>query len=318
MNVFRVTVVCGVVWIAPMCAVAQAPDLENMDLVLKAVPDGPVAEVNGAMIGADDFKDLYVAQLRRFAQLNRGTPLTDEIRLRVCFDSLRMLFERELLLQGARERGLTVTEEELESAWQERLGRIQEAATAGDDERPTEQDVLDQFRATREEALKELREALLVEKMREVIVDETGAEVTDEEVGEWYAANKSQTRRPDMCRLKQVYVRLPRGRRRTPEAKAEARERTENALKRIRSGESFESVVRDVSDGSGKVKEEGGDFRVLKPVTQCSDLSKVGIKEDFFAQGSAFVAHEKGPKTPADCREFAQPLPSPDRLFAGY
>lgn len=260
MRGFRIMVVCGMLWMTAVCVVAQAPDLDNMDLVLKAVPDGPVAEVNGTMIGADDFKDLYVAQLRRFAQFNRGTPLTDEIRLRVCFDALRMLFERELLLQGAAKRALTVSEQELEEAWQKRLTRIREAATAGDEQGPTEQEVLDNFGATREEAFKELHEALLVEKMRKAIVDESSIEVIDEEIARWYEANKSQTRRPDMCRLRQIYVRTPRGRQRTPEKEAEAKQRAEDALKRVRSGESFESVVRDVSDGPGNAKEQGGDL----------------------------------------------------------
>ncbi len=258
MRGLRSMVICGIAWTAAVCVFAQAPDLENMDLVLKAVPDGPVAEVNGTMIEAGDFKDLYVAQLRRFVQFNPGTPLTDEIRLRACFDALRMLFEREILLQGAAERKLAVSEQELDEAWQKRLSQIRKAATAPDLEEPTEQEVLDQFGATREEALDELREALLVEKMRKAIVDESSIEVTEEEVAQWYEANKSQTRRPDMCKLRQIYVRMPKGRQRTPEKKAEAKQRAENALKRVQSGESFESVVRDVSDGPGNVKETGG------------------------------------------------------------
>jgi len=47
--------------------VGQAPELERMDIVLKAVPNGPVARVNGAMIDAEEFKDLYIGELNRLA-----------------------------------------------------------------------------------------------------------------------------------------------------------------------------------------------------------------------------------------------------------
>ena len=62
---------------------------------------------------------------------------------------------------------------------------------------------------TRPEALEELREALLVEEARKAIVEEAGVDVTDEEVAQWYEVHKDELRRPDICHLKQVFVRLP-------------------------------------------------------------------------------------------------------------
>ncbi|HIJ74078.1 MAG TPA: hypothetical protein HPP83_08245, partial [Candidatus Hydrogenedentes bacterium] len=44
-------------------ASGQAPDLANMDLVQKSVPDGPVAKVNGVNIGAEEFKALYKGEI---------------------------------------------------------------------------------------------------------------------------------------------------------------------------------------------------------------------------------------------------------------
>ena len=48
-----VAVVCGVP------AAGQAPDLDNMDLVLKSVPDGPVARVKGVSVSRGDFVRFY-------------------------------------------------------------------------------------------------------------------------------------------------------------------------------------------------------------------------------------------------------------------
>ena len=81
----RAVTALSLVCIAPVAAIGQAPNLQYMDLVLKAVPDGPVARVNGQMIPAADFRDLYVSELTGFARANPGTPISDEIRVAVRF-----------------------------------------------------------------------------------------------------------------------------------------------------------------------------------------------------------------------------------------
>ncbi|MDP7640673.1 MAG: hypothetical protein QGG73_13345, partial [Candidatus Hydrogenedentes bacterium] len=44
---------------------AQAPDLTKMDVVLRSVPDGPIARVNGVSITATVFIKLYSDRLAK-------------------------------------------------------------------------------------------------------------------------------------------------------------------------------------------------------------------------------------------------------------
>ncbi|MBN2308919.1 MAG: peptidyl-prolyl cis-trans isomerase [Candidatus Hydrogenedentes bacterium] len=241
-------------------AVAQAPDLEQLDLVLKAIPNGPVARINGAMVDGAEFRDLYIGELSRFAQMNPGTPVSDKVRIGVAFSSLRLLLQREILKQEAAARKLAITDEELAKGWENELAQLRKALAQGKEEEPTEAEVLELAGATREEAMEELREGLLIEKVRRLIVEERGVAVSDEEVADWYEANRERMRRPDMCHLKQVLIRMPKGRTATPDAVKQARQRAEDALQRIRSGESFDKVAREVTEHPQQIRDKGGDI----------------------------------------------------------
>jgi parvulin-like peptidyl-prolyl isomerase len=249
-----VTLVCAA------SALGQAPELERMDIVLKAVPNGPVARVNSAMIDAEEFKDLYIGELNRFARLNAGGEIPDKIRIGIAFTSMRLLIQQQLLRQEAEKRQLTIPDDELMARWERELKGLQKVVGREKDELPTEEEVLKTVGATREEALAELRDALILDKMRNLLIQERGVTVTDDEVAEWYEANKTRARRPDMCHLKQIFIRAPRGRTATPAPREAARQAADDALKRIRSGQSFEAVAKAVSQHPASIKEQGGDI----------------------------------------------------------
>lgn len=253
--------VLAVAVLAAACiADAQAPDLERMDLVMKSIPDGPVARVGKTMIDGETFRQLYVTELRQFSQLNPGTPVSDEVRVFISFNALRLLLQREILLQAAIAGNLSVSQAELDEAWASELERLQRALQADDGTLPSEAEVFDRAGTTREETMEELRKALLVEKIRDRIVGESGVTVTETEIAEWYEKNKDKARRPDMCHLQQIFIQLPRGRNYTPAKHEEARRHAEEALKRVQSGESFESVVKAVSEHPESIRQKGGDI----------------------------------------------------------
>jgi peptidyl-prolyl cis-trans isomerase SurA len=170
-----------------------------------------------------------------------------------------MLVEREILYQEAQERKMTVTDPEIEDAWKRQLDILQKGFARGKDRVPSEEEVLKQAGTTREEALTELRKALLIEKSRAEIVKERGIAVSDTDVAQYYEANKERAKQPEQVHLKQIVVMggaIPGAA--SPRSRDEARARAEDALRRIRAGHSFESVAKAVSDGPERDK--GGDL----------------------------------------------------------
>ncbi len=257
--------VCFAVFVAMagLVAYAQAPNLDLMDIVLKSVPDGPVALVNSEPISAQEFKDLYMGEVLRWAQLNPGKEVTDEVRLGIALNGLRMLIEREILYQEAQKREFTVSDAELEAKWQDELDTLKKSGSGDDDANLTESEILKRAGATREEALAELRKALLIEKARQAIMNEKGVSVSDQEVKDWYAKNSDRTRRPDMMHLKQIFIEADKTRK--DAQKGASQSRAEEAYKRIQSGQSFEGVAKAVSDG--RYKDDGGDWGT-RPVSE--------------------------------------------------
>lgn len=285
MPLFRWSVVCAMAALAT-AAFAQAPPLEHMDVVLKMVPDGPIASVNNEPVSDVAFRRLYIAELAQFKQVNPGAPLTDAVRMYVALRVRSQLLQREILLQAAREKKIEVAKSELAEAWDGELERLKaqyaraqvfrkhmesggsrdttpdelKAAVEGVKKELDEAAVLEGLGMTREEALGALEEQLLVTKMQERVVEETGASVTDADIAGWHAENRDATSVPERCHIKQVFVAKPTGREATHEALEAAKAKAELALKRIRSGELFEAVAREMTEHPGPIREEGGEI----------------------------------------------------------
>ncbi|MCC6795908.1 MAG: peptidyl-prolyl cis-trans isomerase [Candidatus Hydrogenedentes bacterium] len=252
-------------------AFAQAPDLSKMDIVLQSVPDGPVAVVNGHPIDARVFKDVYMRDLLGWAQLN-SREVPDEERLGIAINSLRMLVEREVLYQEAVKRNLTVSDAELQKVWAEQIADLKKRVTKPGESELTEAQVLEKANTSREEALKELRYAMMVDLVRDAIIKENGVTVSDAEVTEWFGKNKDMTKRPDMLRLSQIYFR--RDTSREDIKKEAAKQKATDAYNKIKSGQSFEGVARAVSEG--QYKDKGGEWPVL-PTTDFPDFVQQAV-----------------------------------------
>ena len=241
-------------------AMAQAPDLSKMDIVLKSVPDGPVARVGETYLGAEEFKDLYLSEVTRIQALSPGETLADIDRIEVAMRCLRILIERSILLQEANKRSLKVPDAELQEEWKQQIARFGKGLSQDESKPLTEEQVLKIAQTSREEALDDLRETMLIEKMRDKIMEERGVKVTDAEVEAFYKENKGEEETADQVRILQIHIRPKTS---TPSAKPDqaalnkAREEAERALARIKSGEKFEAVARAVSDGP--LKDAGGD-----------------------------------------------------------
>lgn len=266
----RLTIALAVgAWIA----FAQAPDLSKMDIVLKSVPDGPVAVVNGEPISANVFKDVYMRDVLGWAQVNsRNVP--DDERLGIAINALRMLVEREVLYQEAVKRGLTVNDAELQEMWKEQLEDLKKRVTKPGDPPLDEAEILKKAFTTREEALADLRKAMMVDKVREAIIKEKGVTVSDKEVADWFEKNKNLTRRPDMLRIQQIYFKPDVSR--TDIQKSASRQKAMDAYNKIKSGQSFEGVARQMSEG--QYKDQGGEWPVL-PADEFPEFVRAAVSK---------------------------------------
>lgn len=255
-----IVMLAGSLGLAATC-LAQAPDLSRMDIVLKSVPDGPVARVRGTSIPAEDFIRLYQTELTGVMLQSDRKEIPEEVRLELGFRCLAMLVQREVLYQEALSRKLSVSDVELEQAWQEELKRVQ--ASLGAKENVSEQELLDWAGVTRESALAEARKEMLVAKVREAIAKEKGVKVSKAEIAEAFEKRKQLFKRPDQCHAKQIFAAYgtEEGAEPTAEQKERARKRIEKALQRIYAGETFEAVARDLSQAPDRERE--GDMGMM-------------------------------------------------------
>jgi len=235
---------------------AQAPNLERMDIVQKALPDGPVALVDGAPVTRGDFLFLYHSQCMTMAA--RGKKLDDEVRVKAGITTLAELVQREILSQFALRRQLTIPQAEVDDAYTRQMKTLVERFSTGDHV-PTEAEILERSGQTREDAIADIRKALLVDKASDVLAKEKNLTVTEAEVRAFYDKYEERFRRPGLLHLKQIYAR-PGAEPATATEKdwAAAEKKIKNAEARFKVGDSFEGIAKSVSDG--KDREMGGDM----------------------------------------------------------
>jgi len=251
-------------------ATAQAPPLARMDVVQRSVPAGPVALIDGAPVGREDFLYLYGEQLMGRAMAAGTKDPEDGVRVMTGLRCLGELVQREILHQVARRRGMTVSAAELTEAYTREFERLQRQFAERGGTAPTEAEILERSGRSQEEAREDMRKALLVKKARDAIVKEQGLTVPEADVRKFYESRPELFRRPSGMHLRQVYVAPKPNPRDAGEAAWKAARKTlEKALARMRAGESFAAVARAVSEAPDK--DQGGDLG-MRPRTQLPEF----------------------------------------------
>ncbi len=194
-------------------------------------PEPPVATVNEEPIGREEFKN----KLAEEAALVKGeVPLKAEQMASLKEEALNQLIEEKFMLQRARELSLTVSDAEIEA----RIGEIKKdygndgfASLFGNGGIS--------YTAWRQA----LQKRMLLEK---VIAQDVNAkiQVTDAEAELYFKANRKAYRSERQVHAAQIVVR--------------DRDRAEEILKRLKAGEDFGKVAREVS--IGPEAERGGDL----------------------------------------------------------
>lgn len=244
--------------LAMPCAVdAQAPNLERMDIVLKSVPDGPVAKVQGENIERGEFVRFYSSELERLMRDNNTVDVPDLARAELAQLCLATLVERRLLHQLAVERELSVPDESVEKAWRTQLTQVQEMLKRREGREFSEEEVLRTLGyGSVSEVMEDIEYALLTEKMRATVIRESGLTVEEADVKRIVEEERAKLSRPDQLHLKQIFI--------NPEnhdTLADARKAAEAALGKVYSGQTFESVASALSNSPDR--RNGGDMGML-------------------------------------------------------
>ncbi|MFP4501258.1 MAG: peptidylprolyl isomerase [Candidatus Hydrogenedentota bacterium] len=245
-----------VAWCAP--AAAQAPDLDQLDVVERSVPNGPVAIVRNESIGRQAFLRFYRSELSSLAGRTGAAEIADSDRVKIGLQCLARLVQRELLRQEAANRGIEVNDAEVEEAYQEELAALRQSIARREGREVAEEEALEIAGVTPGQMREALRSTLRVDKAFRAVAEEQGIDVSSEEINTFYEENPKLFNRPDSVHLKQIFVRPePNAESASEEQWAQARKKAEKALARVRAGEKFETVAKDMSDSPDAA--QGGD-----------------------------------------------------------
>jgi peptidyl-prolyl cis-trans isomerase SurA len=281
----------GLVLLAGLCALPAHAQLQMRSAgspppaqVLIRAPsysgDYIVAVVNTELVTAAEVEQRI--ERMRAAMAGRGgqrPPVTDQLRQQ----ALDSLIEERVLLTFARESGLRVDDAEVDRA-------VQSVAAQN---RLTIDQLREQLRAEGMDFARfrsSLRDQILFERLRE---REVGARtrVQEADVEKFLAERSALGARSSELNIAQILVTVPEGA--SPEVVAERRARAEAALARVRGGEDFAIVARDVSEDANRAR--GGEMG-LRPaarlpesfVQQVSDLRAGEVSPTLLRSGAGF------------------------------
>jgi peptidyl-prolyl cis-trans isomerase SurA len=233
--------------LAAFQAPAQTPTLQPGDYI--------AAVVNQDVVAASEVIQ-RTERLRQEAR-QRGEVMPEVAGLRK--QALEALIEDRVLVTYARENGQRVDEAELDRV----VANVaaQNKLTMEQLRERLRQDGTD-YKSFREN----LRDQMMTERVREREV-QGRIRVSDAEVDAYLDKKRAELARGGMINLAQVLVPVPEN---APEAvAAERRARAEAALARIKGGEEFAKVAREVSEDSNKAR--GGEIG-LRPADRLPDI----------------------------------------------
>lgn len=233
-------VVCLAVFLAPASLSAQGKG---------KVVEEIIARVNNEIITLADFAKAQAAMRQEAAQDCQGCP---QSKLEAIYkdhekDLLRDLIDQSLLVQRAKDSGISVETEVIK-----RLDQVRQQnnlASMEDLEKAVEGQGI-----SWEDYKSNLRNSLLTQ---EVIRREVGSRINlgGEEVKKYYETHKSEFNRPEQVFLSEVFL-TTQGK--TPEEVAALKKKADDLLARVKKGEDFAELAKRFSEGS--TAKQGGEL----------------------------------------------------------
>jgi peptidyl-prolyl cis-trans isomerase SurA len=214
-----------------------------------------VAVVNSESVTAAELEQ-RIERLRAATTPRGGQPpaVTDQLRQQ----ALESLIEERALLTYARDSGMRVDDAEVDRAVQSIAA--QNKLTMAQLRERLRTDGLDysHFRAS-------LRDQMLLERVREREVGQR-TRVTDAEIDKFLAERNAGSGRDTELNIAQILIPLPEGA--DAETVAQRQARADAALARVRGGEDFATVAREVSEDANRAR--GGEIG-MRPASRLPD-----------------------------------------------
>jgi parvulin-like peptidyl-prolyl isomerase len=271
---------------------AKAQDLEKIQPkegdeaagALPALPDGPIAVVNGVEIPNAKFREIYDLKVKKYADRGRDIPASADRRYRKSI--AERLVYHEVLAQEAEKLGVKYDEAALKEREEQQKRGIRD---------------WDKHLERRGETETSLREMYIAELREKAILDKQGKlKVTPEEIEEDYQKIKGNWK-SDQPRVRASHILVPIGPQKadadphadpekaaptpvpegTDEEKAkweaEAKAKAEELHKAVTAaGASFEQIAKDKSTGPSAAK--GGDINIFTADRMAEEFSEVAFK----------------------------------------
>ncbi len=224
-------------------------------------PADAVAKVNGTTIKKADFDQEVDRTLARFKGPSGQVP--PQLESRIKDSTLKKMIDDQLIRDKAKQLGISVPPEELATKFAEHKQRF------GSDKAFTE--FLTRTQSTEDQVKESIEMNLLKDRVLEKLA--TPPDVTDDEVSKYYDEHKAQYADAEQVHARHILARIeppppptagspppkPDDIKKAQEAaKKKARAKIEAAQKRLKKGDKFDAVAKDMSDDV--TKNNGGDL----------------------------------------------------------
>ena len=224
---------------------------------------GDVAKVNGVGVTRTDF-DREKARLTQQLAMS-GQPASADVMVEIEKRALDAVINRELLYQSSQKDGVKVEEKELDEKIKEVKDhfKTEEEYTAA----------LAKMSVTEAELRKHFKIDLMIRQYIEKAM--TGkTEVSEEKVREYYDTNPNFFKQPEQVKASHILVQVAEGA--DEKTKAEALTKINGINDRIKKGEDFAVVAKEVSDCPSKA--QGGDLGYFSKEQMVPAFSEVAFK----------------------------------------
>ncbi|HET57257.1 MAG TPA: hypothetical protein ENN35_02305 [Deltaproteobacteria bacterium] len=225
-------------WLLPHAATAQEASQKKM-------ADKPAALVNGTMIPLDTLEK----EVRKIKELSamRGEQVAEPQMEGLKHEVLERLINFELLCQESVKRNIPVSSEAIDQELQGLKERFPDEDTY--------RDTMAKMGVTQAELKSQIKRSLAVKNLLEQEVL-SNISVSDEESETFYEENPGYFEEPEQVKASHIFVAVPEDASKAD--KKETRAKIDAAGKRLKDGDDFETVAREVSQCPSS--EQGGDL----------------------------------------------------------
>lgn len=209
---------------------------------------GKVASVNGTAISQELF-DNALSYQKEIASM-QGMSITDEQMAELKYELLQSLIGTELLYQESQKSGIKVDEKEVESTYQSNKQKAKFTTDAEFEE------ALKKSKKSMATYRAEIKQGLAIDHFVKGKFTEKTT-VSDSEAKKYYNDNPSYFQQPAQVRISHIMIGVASSADQTK--KDEAKKKIEQVLKRLKAGEDFAAVAKEVSEDANS-KNNGGDL----------------------------------------------------------